>query len=66
MSMQEICERCDRHVYHWTVREANLSVGELHRKPHLCEDCTKVVQDALFSALKPPVSASLAVQEGKE
>jgi len=53
MSMYEICERCDTREHHWNVHEAALSVGELHRKPHLCEECTVTVMAALLAVLRP-------------
>ena len=53
MSLYEICERCQSREAHWLIREWNITVGELARKPHLCEGCTKIVQDAVIAALRP-------------
>ena len=53
--MNEICERCDTSCFEWTVREARIEVGGIHRKPHLCESCTSEVETALRVALKAKV-----------
>jgi hypothetical protein len=53
MSLMEICERCDRRYGQWQVREATIDVGELHRRPHLCEGCTLTVMSALLAVLRP-------------
>ena len=54
MSLFLLCERCDQRYHEWTVREAVLRIGELERKARLCEPCTRIVQDAIRTALKPP------------
>ena len=51
MSDYEICERCGKSYFHWTVREWRIELGEVHRKPHWCEECTKAVQQALIRAI---------------
>lgn len=52
-----ICERCgDTHDY-WLVERAELRVGRIHRLPHLCRTCARVVEDAVQAALvkaEPP------------
>lgn len=58
MSLYEICERCDEREDCWNVHEAHISIGELHRKPHLCAGCTVTVMSALLVALRPLKSAS--------
>ena len=37
----------------WTIQEAHLEVGELHRKPHLCQECQVTVMAVLLAVLKP-------------
>ena len=60
MSMFLLCERCDERCHEWTVREAVLHIGELDRKARLCEPCTRMVQDAIRTALKSPVHVRIA------
>lgn len=58
MSMYELCERCDRRENHWNVHEYRIEIGELNRKPHLCDDCAVHVMSAVAVALRRPAGAS--------
>ena len=35
------------------MREYELRIGELHRKPHLCDDCAVTVMSVVMAILKP-------------
>lgn len=59
-----ICERCDTVRDGWRVTEARLEIGELFRKPHLCPDCTRTVQEALRAVLRPLGPAYSPVRSG--
>ena len=58
----ERCERCGRRERHWLVWEWRLEIGEIRRKPHLCQQCTDAVEEALLSALKQPPIEPAGIQ----
>ncbi len=58
MSLYELCERCDRREHQWKVREYRLEIGEVNRKPHLCDDCAAHVMSAMIVALRKPIGVS--------
>lgn len=53
MSLFEICERCDSREHHWNVREASIQIGEVSRRPHLCDQCTVTVMSVMLDILRP-------------
>lgn len=53
MSLYEICERCGSREHQWRVREYEIRIGEVHRRPHLCDDCACTVMSAVMVALRP-------------
>ena len=61
MSIYEICERCDKREGHWSVVEAHIDIGALHRRPHLCEDCTETVMSVVLAALRPLLKPARSV-----
>lgn len=54
--MRSICQRCSGlYSEHWNVNQAEFHVGRIqYWKVQLCEQCTKVVEQAVLAALRQP------------
>ena len=50
--MDAICQQCKTRQFAWTIRQAELSVGQIQNwKAQLCSDCTEALERVILNEL---------------